>query len=525
MFSLQKMERNIAIIGAGTSGLAACKYVLEKSFNPIVFEAEESVGGLWNHTIESTRLQNAKESYQFSDFPWPSSVEDVFPRHNQVLEYIQSYAKHFNLFPYIKFNSKVLSLDYVNGESYEEMESWDLWGGTGKPFQSKGKWHVVVQDTKTCSTEVYQFKFVILCIGRFSGVPNIPEFPPNQGPEVFSGKVMHSMDYSAMDSDKGIEMIRKKRVTIVGSQKSAVDIAAECAKTNGVEYPCIMIHRTSHWLLPSASLWGLHFGLLYFNRFSELLVHKPGETFLLSILATLLSPLRWGISKFAESYLRWKLPLKKYGMVPQNSFFQDISSCRVSMLPENFFKKVEQGSIVIKKSQSISFCKEGLIIEGESQPLKTDIVILATGYRGDLKLKNMFSSPIFQNHITGSPSSMVPLYRQVIHPRIPQLAIIGYAEGFSNLLTSQIRCQWLAHYLGEKFELPSIGEMEKEVTMWENNMKLYNGKYVRRSCIGTVNIWYNDQLLKDMRCETKRKKGVLAEYFQPYGPADYADLP
>ena len=66
--------------------------------------------------------------------------------------------------------------------------------------------------------------------------------------------------------------------------------------------------------------------------------------------------------------------------------------------------------------------------------------------------------------------------------------------------------------------------MEKDVRLWENNLKLYGGKYVRRSCIGSVNIWYNDQLLKDMGCKTKRKKGILAEFFLPYGPADYAGL-
>ncbi|PON46146.1 Dimethylaniline monooxygenase, N-oxide-forming [Parasponia andersonii] len=518
-------SRRVAVIGAGIAGLLACKYVVEKGFKPVVFEAEEGVGGVWRHTPESTKLQTKKTAYQFSDFPWPSSLEELFPTNNKVLEYVQSYAKHFNLFPYIKFNSKVLNLDYVDGESYEEIETWDFWGGIGKPFESKGKWHLMVQDTKTSSTEMYQFEFVILCIGRYSGLPEIPEFPPYQGPEVFNGKVMHSMDYSAMDSDKAAELIKNKRISVIGSQKSAMDIATECSDTNGVEYPCYMIQRTAHWLLPSIYLWGIDRSYFYYTRFSELMIHKPGETLLLSILATLLSPVRWAISKFAESYLLWKLPLKKYGIVPNHSFLQDISSCKIQMLPENFYEKVEQGSIVLKKSQSFSFCEKGLILDGETQPLETEIVILATGYRGEIKLANIFKSPIFKKLMLGSEDSIVPLYRHIIHPRIPQLAVIGYAESLSSLCTSEMRCQWLAQFLTGNLKLPRIREMEKDVMMWENFLKQYSGKYFRGSCNASVHIWYNDQLCKDMGCKTRRKNGILAELFQPYGPADYAGLP
>ncbi|KAB1227022.1 putative flavin-containing monooxygenase 1, partial [Morella rubra] len=326
------------IIGAGISGLLACKYILEKGFDPIVFEATESVGGLWKHTIKSTKLQNAKESFQFSDFPWPSSVEEVFPSHTQVLEYLESYAQHFGIIPYIKFHSRVVSIDYV-GEPFGEMESWDLWGGTGKPFGSRGKWHISVQDSKCCSTEVHQVEFVVLCIGRFSGVPNIPEFPPNQGPEVFSGKVIHSMDYSSMDNASAAELIRRKRIAIVGSQKSAVDIAVECGNANGVEYPCTMIQRTAHWFLPSASFWGVSLGFLYFNRFSELLVHKPGETFLLKFLATILSPLAKVFSRF-------------------ESLRKAVTNCTIKATPDDKSSALQQGGIFVFKGKQLLYARK-----------------------------------------------------------------------------------------------------------------------------------------------------------------------
>ena len=58
--------------------------------------------------------------------------------------------------------------------------------------------------------------------------------PPNEGPEEFRGTVIHSKDYASMDDHIASDFVRGKQVTIIGFQKSALDIAMECQEVNGV---------------------------------------------------------------------------------------------------------------------------------------------------------------------------------------------------------------------------------------------------------------------------------------------------
>ncbi|KAL0356515.1 UNVERIFIED_CONTAM: putative flavin-containing monooxygenase 2 [Sesamum calycinum] len=192
----------------------------------------------------------------------------------------------------------------------------------------------------------------------------------------------------------------------------------------------------------------------------------------------------------------------------------------MATVPEGFFDRVEDGSIIMKKAERFSFCSEGILIEGETEPLKIDLLVLATGFKGVHKLKATFTSPTFRDLM--DKDTRLPLYRECIHPRIPQLAFIGVSESIANLFTSEMTCRWLAELLDCTFKLPSITEMEEDVCQWNNYMKQSLGESYSRSCLGAVQIWYNDQLCKDMGWKPHRKKGPFRELFEPYGPMDYS---
>ncbi|KAI4320919.1 hypothetical protein MLD38_034352 [Melastoma candidum] len=469
------MTKKVAIVGAGISGLLACKHLMEKGFDPVVFEASSHIGGVWFQTMESTKLQTPKHLYQFSDFPWPATVKEMFPDHRQVMEYIASYAEHFGVLPKIKFNSRVTGIDYglmPGCGNEDDMEGWEQWSGSGKLFSGTRGWNLTIKDASNATT-VYRADFVVLCIGMFSDLPRVPEFPPDCGPEAFRGRVLHSMNYAQMEKDLADELVRDKRVAVVGFQKSALDIATEVSMINGNHYPCLVLIRSVYWLLPS---YVAAFASGSLNRLTEYMIHKPGEGFFLWLVAILCSPLA-----------------------------------------------LEEGSILLKKSSGFAFCEDGLVLEGEANGrVSADVVIFATGWETDMKLADIFSSESFRERITGSSA---PLYRDCIHPRIPQLAILGYVDSLSVMFSTEIRSKWLAHYLAGGFALPTIGEMERDVDKWERYAKKYCKDKYRWNRTGTlIQIHCNDLLLRDMGLNPKRKRNFLAELFSSYGPTDYRNV-
>ncbi|OEL20791.1 putative flavin-containing monooxygenase 1, partial [Dichanthelium oligosanthes] len=440
-----------------------------------------------------------------------------------------AYARRFGVLECIRFGSKVLGAEYAGVPEEQIVAAWERWAGNGEAFgDGTGEWLLTVQHRGSEHTQMYRFDFLILCIGMFGGVANTPTFPPNRGPEVFHGQVLHSKDYSDMDAAAAAELIRGKRVAVVGSGKSAFDTAAECADANGARFPCTMICRNPRWMVNGGFVWGVSIGQLFMSRLAELMVaRKPGEGLALCLLAMLLSPLRWLTSKLAEAYFKMHIPMREHGMVPDRSFSWTISACRLGVLTDRFYDRVAEGSVVIKRARSVSFCADGLVLDehdaGERR-VEADVVVLATGFRGADKLRGIFVSPTFKEMVAGGPDNPAPLYRQCVHPRIPQMAVIGYSDSSSSIYHYEMMAKWVAHLLDGAFRLPGVGRMERSVAEWGEYVKRHGAVDGEGPCISAVNTWYNDELCRDMGYDPRRKKGILAEWMQPYGPADYAGI-
>ncbi|KAM5565338.1 putative flavin-containing monooxygenase 1 [Rosa sericea] len=511
----------IGIIGAGISGIAAAKQL--SGHSPVVFEATDSIGGVWKHcSYNSTKLQTPRCDFEFSDYPWSERDNANFPSHVEVLDYLHGYATHFDLLKLIKFGSRVVEIRYVGDDSTSTESSENSKSGEyGNLLAGHPVWEVGVQSSNhpDSTIEWYGFEFIVVCIGKYGDIPRIPSFPRNKGQEVFKGKVMHSMDYSKLDQEAARELVKGKKVAVMGYKKSAIDLALECAEANqGPDgQPCTMVVRTLHWTVPSYWIWGLPFFLFYSTRSSQFLHERPNQSFLKALFCLFSSPMRKAVSKFIESYLLWKLPLVKYGLKPEHPFLEDYASCQMAILPENFFPEADKGNIRFKRASKWWFWNGGIEFEDNTR-LEADVVLLATGYEGKKKLQSVLPEP-FRSLMLDSSGTM-PLYRGTIHPLIPNMAFVGFIESVSNLHTAELRCKWLSRVVDKEFKLPTVKEMLDQISREMEVMKRTT-RFYKRHCISTFSINHSDEICEEMGWKSWRKSNWFSEAFSPYNSRDY----
>ncbi|KAK2770642.1 dimethylaniline monooxygenase 2 [Colletotrichum kahawae] len=151
----------VAVIGMGSLGLVALKNCLEEGFEAIGFERSSYVGGLWKYTpdasktsvLPTTIVNISKERGCFTDFPFPKDVPSQCSA-KQVEDYLESYADHFRLRPFIHLNTRVKRVHHdeptnkwfveVDGSSTEIFDRVIMATATISPENFKGKRVLVV---------------------------------------------------------------------------------------------------------------------------------------------------------------------------------------------------------------------------------------------------------------------------------------------------------------------------------------------------------------------------------------------
>ena len=135
MLPASDKRRRVAVVGAGPSGLVAAKSLQEEGLEPVVFEQADGVGGQWygpsahSGVWPGMRANTSKTLDAFSDFP-PSESVPMFPRVEELRDYLRSYAKAFDLNRSIRLKTPVQRIERDDGRwrivtGYGSAESFD----------------------------------------------------------------------------------------------------------------------------------------------------------------------------------------------------------------------------------------------------------------------------------------------------------------------------------------------------------------------------------------------------------------
>jgi cation diffusion facilitator CzcD-associated flavoprotein CzcO len=347
------------IVGAGSSGLAAAKNLKEFGVPFDCIEREDDVGGNWyfgkpnSSVYRSTHLISSKPLTEYTDFPMPKNYPD-YPSHAQVWEYFKSYARHYGLYEHIEFNIAVEKIEAVNGGQY---------------------WDVTLSDGET-----RRYGGLVVANGH-NWHPKYPQYPGN-----FTGIVLHSADYKTPD------VLRDRRVMVVGAGNSGCDIAVESAQNAAKTFHS---SRRGYYYVPKY-VFGLPADQVG-ERSLALKVPLPIRRFTFDILlkAVVGNPADYGLPK------------------PDHRLFETHPIINSQML-----YYVGHGDI-IPKGDIAEF--DGNIVrfkDGTSEEI--DVIVYATGFN--------ITFPFMDKQYLNWQNNRPKLYMNVFHPQYDNLFVAGLIQ-------------------------------------------------------------------------------------------------
>ena len=203
---------SVAIVGAGLGGLGAAVKLKEAGFDDIlVFDRNPKVGGVWyENRYPGAACDVPITLYSYSFAPglhW----SHLFPRSNEIQAYADMVVDQFGLRDHLHLNEGIAKAEWD-----EAAKLWRLTSETGATYEAGA---------------------LVAAMGQL----NRPFWPEIDGLDSFEGEVMHAARW-----DDGIDL-KGKRVGVVGSAASAVQLIPEVAKEAGA---LTVFQRTPNWIVP-----------------------------------------------------------------------------------------------------------------------------------------------------------------------------------------------------------------------------------------------------------------------------------
>lgn len=221
----------VAIIGAGASGLCAAIRLREAGIACTVFEKNDEVGGAWyENRYPGCAVDTPNHFYQFSFEPnddWPH----YFSRQQSIEDYLKKCADKYRLREVIRFGTEVESATYD-----EAAKRWTL--------TARGR---------DGARSTFTAQAVVCAVGQLNR-PALPQIP---GLENFRGQVLHTATWPEGAS------LRGKKVALVGSGASAVQVGPAIA---GEVASLHVFQRSAAWVgrrvnvdaeVPEGKKWAL----------------------------------------------------------------------------------------------------------------------------------------------------------------------------------------------------------------------------------------------------------------------------
>ena len=319
---------------------------------------------------------------------------------------------------------------------------------------------------------------------------------------------MHSSEFTDPAAVTG------KRVVVLGSSKSATDIAVHAA-ANGVK-SVTLVYREPVWRIPYF-VGGINFKRLLYMRSQEQQFNSWGRNPLQRTVAAIFKPIVWANFRGLETMLKLQLGLKKWDMVPDMPIEKNVS-CSIPIVTPGLFEAFKDGSI--KPIRGMFERYEGdQVVLSNGDKVGCDIAILAVGWKlGVPCLEKEYRDKLIEL------DGQYRVYRLSVNPDLPDMGFVGFNSSFCSVLSSEMIANWLVCFAdGQLANQPSDREMRDNIEMMLDRKrrerpaaKVYGGL-----CSAPFHFKHFDEVLADIGAAKRKRGNPLAEQFSYPNAAAY----